>query len=309
MKNTFSVFKFRNDNSFKSVIKNNENIFYGYSFNNRPNQLANEPGHIFNKSSASCDRKFTSSNKELYVIENGRICSSALIIVVGIIFLLLSCSDKKYSDKKIYGNSFINIEFDNGFKQPLDWRKYSNDVYDISIPYYMKRQNWDVDSFIADKPNVIVFRYNDKHYGRIEIVYTKGDVKYNYADHMVDIYEQNTKKQLDEIVTENVDAGTIHNGLIKVKEAKLLNGPFYACYNLSSNQNNYASFYVVDVFYRRSGYDGNGPVSCHIFFLQNRSEMVRMTISYRDSDSTIFKNMFNVVRTFRWNKINSIYSE
>lgn len=309
MKNTFSVFKFRNDSFLKSVTENKENIFYEYSFNNRLNELANDHGKIFDRNSVFCDREFTSSNKKIYAVNYGRICISALVTVLGILLLLQSCSDKKYSDKKIYGNSFINIEFDNDFKQPLDWKKYSNDVYNISIPDYMKRQNWDVDSFIADKPSVIVFRCNDKHYGRIEIVYNKGYAKYNYADYMVGVYEQNTKKQLDEIVTENIDAGTVHNGQVKVKEAKLLNGPFYACYNLSSNQNNYTSFYVVDVFYRRSGYYGNGPVSCHIFFLQNRSEMVRMTISYRDSDSAIFKNMFNVVRTFKWNKIHSIYSE
>ena len=102
MKNTFSVFKFRNDSFLKSVTENKENIFYEYSFNNRLNELANDHGKIFDRNSVFCDREFTSSNKKLYALNYGCICISALVTVLGILLLLQSCSDKKYSDKKIY---------------------------------------------------------------------------------------------------------------------------------------------------------------------------------------------------------------
>lgn len=57
---------------------------------------------------------------------------------------------------------------------------------------------------------------------------------------------------------------------------------------------------IIEGSYRRSG--DKGPVVCHIYLMCNYDEMVKLIVSYRESDKTKWENdLNNVIRTFRWN--------
>lgn len=57
---------------------------------------------------------------------------------------------------------------------------------------------------------------------------------------------------------------------------------------------------AIEGSYRRNGEDG--PVRCKIYLLSNYEEMVKMIISYRESDSYLWKSdLENVIKTFKWN--------
>ena len=64
-------------------------------------------------------------------------------------------------------------------------------------------------------------------------------------------------------------------------------------------------FYAYDAYHRRKGHtQGEGPVSCHIIHLMNKTEAALMTVSFYDKNSVLFENLFNVVKTFKWAKYN-----
>lgn len=57
---------------------------------------------------------------------------------------------------------------------------------------------------------------------------------------------------------------------------------------------------AIEAKYKRTG--DNGPVVCRIYLLPNYDEMVKMVVSYRESDASIWKSdLENVIRTFSWN--------
>lgn len=86
-----------------------------------------------------------------------------------------------------------------------------------------------------------------------------------------------------------------------VPDGELLNGPFYDSHHIYDRK----FFYAYDAYYRREGHtQGEGPVSCHIFLLMNKTEAALMTVSFHDKDSVLFDNLFNVVKTFKWAKYN-----
>lgn len=57
---------------------------------------------------------------------------------------------------------------------------------------------------------------------------------------------------------------------------------------------------AMEAKYKRNG--DKGPVVCRLYLLPNYDEMVKMIVSYRESDANIWKSdLENIIKTFRWN--------
>ena len=244
-----------------------------------------------------------------------------LLFLMTVVLVLFIYSQRKGSrgDSEYYGNTFIAID-ESAFKPSILFRDYSlaDSAFFISIPTYMEQRIID-GSRLLDS-NEVVFRYDDSQtpdeykYGRVWIEHTKveaGEAK--FATDFLDVNDSSTKSFLESLV--NAALGKSLNSPSRkhgVPSGQIINGPFYRCIQINSDGDK--PIYALDAFYRREGHtDGKGPVSCHIFFLQNYDEVVRITMSYHDVDSTSFYDLFNSIKTFRWNnyKRNEIknYSE
>lgn len=58
---------------------------------------------------------------------------------------------------------------------------------------------------------------------------------------------------------------------------------------------------AIEGSYRRNG--ENGPVKCKFYLLSNYDEMMKMIVSYRESDSNLWESdLENVIKTFKWDK-------
>lgn len=57
---------------------------------------------------------------------------------------------------------------------------------------------------------------------------------------------------------------------------------------------------AIEAKYKRTG--DKGPVICRLYLLPNYDEVVKIIISYRESDTNIWKSdLDNIIRTFKWN--------
>lgn len=139
---------------------------------------------------------------------------------------------------------------------------------------------------------------NNYHYGRVGIdyyrhsggIYAKANEYVNYSDLEI-IFAP---------VLKNALSGGRKVLEYTVPDAELLNGPIYDSHSLFGEK----LFYAYDAFYRRKGHTkGEGPVSCHIFLMMNKTEAALVTIAFHDKDSILFENLFNAVKTFQWYKI------
>ena len=213
--------------------------------------------------------------------------------------LLSGCNETVPTDIELYGNTFINIR-SKEFKVPTDWIQYNlmDSACSIMMPPNMKETVWDGFHFI-DKSEGTTFSFNDtadskKHfYSRVAIDYFR-EKQGTFAKRNEYILDSEVYKLLDKMV----DAEIKNPDLI-------LNGPFYDCSEtnqIPSTDNGFTSTYYLDTYYRRKGLTGNGPVSVHIFIMQNDDKMVKMMISYHDKDSLTFNNLFQSIKTFKWNE-------
>ena len=218
-----------------------------------------------------------------------------------VLVLMVGCSDKKnLSDVLIYGNSFIYID-DTEFEPPADWKthKFFYGAFQIQLPPYMFKT--DSASLSEEFCSSSVFMYRDSlndeefHYARISIDYYYNPyVDYNMANEVLNIESQ--KEIMWPIVKRNIRGGKRIAGFV-TKNDNIINGPFYRVLKLSKHR----QFKVHDAFYRRAGH--GDPVSCHLYLLMNKKECTMMMVSYHDRDSLIFKNLFNVVKTFKWRRL------
>lgn len=90
----------------------------------------------------------------------------------------------------------------------------------------------------------------------------------------------------------------------EVKDKSLiLNGPFVDMFPTNRrNRDKVVPEYtnILDTYYRRKSVIGDGPVSVHIFIIQNDDKAVKMMMAYHDKDSLEFKDLFKSVKTFKW---------
>ena len=225
-------------------------------------------------------------------------------IIILIVLLLCSCREGKHiSDVELYGNTFINIGYED-FNAPDSWVEHQlfDGAFQVKLPPYMRQ----TENFpMTDGHATTIFMYRDTtgtsdyHYGRVGIdYYYHGFGDFNKANERISYSDQ--EKALAPIVQAALSGGQIMLDYT-VPNGELLNGPFYDSHLLY----NKGSFYAYDAYYRREGHTaGEGPVSCHIFLLMNKTEAALMTVSFHDKDSALFDNLFNMVKTFRWTKYN-----
>lgn len=221
------------------------------------------------------------------------------IVFACMVILLIGCKESVPSDTKLYGNTFINIQ-SKEFKVPTDWIRYNlmDSACSIMMPPNMKETVLDGFNFI-DKSEGTTFSFND----------TTDSKKYFYSRVAIDYFreKQGTFAKRNEYILDS----EVYKLLDKMVDAEIknpdliLNGPFYDCSEtnqMPSTDNGFTSTYYLDTFYRRKGLTGNGPVSVHIFIMQNDDKMVKMMISYHDKDSLTFNNLFQSIKTFKWNE-------
>ena len=226
------------------------------------------------------------------------------IIITLIVLLLSNCWDGKHiSDVELYGNTFIHVDYKD-FNAPDNWVEHQlfDGAFLVKMPPYMRH----TESFpMRDGHASTIFMYRDTtgassyHYGRVGIdYYYHGFGDFNKANERISYSDQ--EKALAPVVKAALSGGQKMLDYT-VPDGELLNGPFYDSHILFDRD----SFYAYDAYYRRKGHTiGEGPVSCHIFLLMNRTEAALMTVSFHDKDSVLFDNLFNMVKTFRWTKYN-----
>lgn len=223
-----------------------------------------------------------------------------LVLLLVTCFLVITSCSKKKTDLELYGNTFIKLS-DDKFIVPNDWKNciLGDGEFQIQIPPYMKESPFiGVD---GNQTNSYIYNYQDTtgngdyHYGRIAIDYVFDEKNpfskaYNYVS---------TKDQeafWKPVVEQALKGGDYYG--IKVPDGKILNGLHYNFLSLDDGT------IIYDAFYRRGGHTkAEGPVSIHMFYMMNKKEATMMTISYHDKDSVLFKDLFNVVKTFKWNNI------
>lgn len=222
--------------------------------------------------------------------------------------LWVGCRDSKpINDIELYGNTFIKLDNEE-FQVPDNWITYYlfDSAFQIKLPPLMQeRSHYPLTDGYAN----IIFMHdrainvNEYHYGRVGIDYyyhSSGD--FNKANDYIHYSDQ--ERILSPFVKQALRGGTKlfdGNSTFVTPNAKLINGPFYEPLHMFDGK----TFYAYDAFYRREGnFKDTGPVSCHIFLLMNKTESVYITVSHYDKDSVLFDNLFNVVKTFRWTKIN-----
>lgn len=238
-----------------------------------------------------------------------------IMMVVSTVVVLGSCTNHHVSDVELYGNTFIHLS-DSDFTAPSDWVEYSlmDSSFTISIPPYMKPSI--IDGMRMLEKNEAVFSHNDSvtngehRYGRIWIGYFQvPEGTANAVTDYINTYEPQTYKALEQIVDNALgkgpDSPSAQDG---VPAGKVINGPFYDC--LYIGKHDWHRSYAIDAYYRRGGHTrGKGAVSCHIFIVQNYDEMVNITVSHHDKDSADFKDLFKVIKTFRWKNVKNKFNQ
>lgn len=209
--------------------------------------------------------------------------------------------NKPIGDTELYGNSFIHLNYKD-FQAPNNWKTHNlfDSAFQIQLPSYMQQTK---SLPMTDGCSSVIFMYRDSadvenfHFGMVGIDYyyhAIGD--FNKANEYISYSDQ--KKVLDPVVKIALSGGPKILDYT-IPEGELLNGPFYDSHYLYDNK----FFYAYDAYYRRKGHTEKGPVSCHIFFLMNRTEAALITVSFHDKDSLLFSNLFNCVKTFKWTTI------
>lgn len=215
------------------------------------------------------------------------------------LLIATSCSENKhYSDLELYGNTFIKMS-DDVFDAPSDWKSYvlGDGEFEIQLPSYMRDNSMPHMDDAANQTYLFNYRdttgRNESHYGRVAIDFIKNN--FNLATDYVSLKEQ--YDFWEPIVQQALKGGKGADGF-EVPDGKLLNGPI--CDELRSN----VPVRIYNACYRRGGHiKGEGPVSVNMFLLMNKQEAAMLTISYHDKDSVLFKDLFNVVKTFKWKEI------
>ncbi|WP_315332661.1 hypothetical protein [Prevotella histicola] len=222
------------------------------------------------------------------------------IVFTCMTILLFGCKESVRNDLDLYGNTFINID-SKEFKVPSDWIRYNlmDSACSIMMPPNMKETVWDGFHFI-DKSEGTTFSFND----------TTDSLEHFYSRVAIDYFRANqgTFAKRNEYLVLDKEAYTALDNMVDAELESpdlILNGPFYDCSEtnqMPSTDNGFTSTYYLDTYYRRRGLTGNGPVSVHIFIMQNDDKMVKMMISYHDKDSLTFNNLFQSIKTFKWNE-------
>ena len=227
------------------------------------------------------------------------------LVTLGIV-TLSSCSNTP-KEKEFW-------EVDPDFVVPVDWESHSYaDAFSIMIPPYMKENLYEigaVDSsnandsssnpFIISKCTLTEAPLNTYESAFTSFSAKKDSLQYNYASlkiiymkgnegdflgylQYIDMYCLDSEKACDMFIKSQLGSGTLIKK--RCQETILTNDCSIA----------------MDICYQRVGnVKGGGPVTVHIFFLQNLDEAVEIVVSYLDKNQELYKDLFNIVNTFEW---------
>ena len=185
---------------------------------------------------------------------------------------------------------------------PNDWTNYTvNNAFILSVPPTIElRHDYDIytqrlkDMKLNVNSDVVVFQQNGlanatdsskNKYCRIMIQYIDGNYNDYYRATETDYIDTDTKGFLYEMA--EAELGTSH----------FIGDVNYAWTSVGKIK-------ALKTSYTRSGFDGASPVACQIYLLFNNKEMVKIVMSYRESESNIWKSDFEkIVKTFNWKQI------
>lgn len=176
------------------------------------------------------------------------------------------------------------------------------DAFSISVPATVERRHYDSpysrnlrQNGIADiAPDVILFNQKglgnmteraQNQYCRIIIQFTQGQAGDFLNNYETEVFDWDAQQVLQEMVLAEVGSvaslvGNISYNWIRVNNA---NG--------------------ILVEYKRTGVnnDSSIPVCCRIILFQNNDKFVKMILSYREKEASLWKEDFDVVlRSFKW---------
>lgn len=191
-------------------------------------------------------------------------------------------------------------EIDDTFTAPADWqtKEYAK-AFSIQLPPYVKvRANYEEDHVLLDEPvesngwwdETFTSDKSDgihNSWSWVNIKYMKGnDGDFNGYSDVLSTSDPIVDSFCDQLIKYQVGEGK----LIKVLSKKLL---------LLEGTT------ALDMCYQRRGNtEGEGPVTAHIFFMQNYNEAVQITVSFHDKNKEAYKDLYNIVTTFKWNNKN-----
>lgn len=185
------------------------------------------------------------------------------------------------------------------FSAPSDWSEYSIDgAIKISVPNSMELRN-DYDDYtqwVSNNLGILssadaVFQQKNlsemsddsyQLYARVLIQhysFSPADVEHHYeSPGLTEEDYRNLREMVDE----------------EIKPYSYVETPTWHWIDLNGTK-------AIEGKYRRNG--ENGPVKCKFYLLSNYDEMVKMIISYRESDSNLWESdLENVIKTFKWNR-------
>ena len=234
-----------------------------------------------------------------------------MLLLIFVLTLVSSCGSNSVHHEKEFW------EVDGNFQDTVTWNTYSYaDAFSIMVPPYMRENQFElvgVDSTklnnvhdnpflvnkctLSDKPlnshESAFTSFSSKKdsihnsYASIKIIYMKGDDG-DFSDHLqgADLEREDSKQICDQLIKSQLGFGK----LIKKRQCDMTftqNGDMY-----------------LDICYQRVGNTkGEGPVTVHIFFIQNMDEAVEIVVSYHDKHHDVYKDLFNIIETFKWKKI------
>ena len=175
-------------------------------------------------------------------------------------------------------------------------------AFSISVPASVERRRYDSpysrnlrQNGIADvAPDVIVFNQKglgnmteraQNQYCRIMIQFVQGQAGDFLNNYETEVFDMEAQQVLQEIV------------LAEVGFAASLIG------NISYNWIRVNNANGILVEYKRTGVhnDTSIPVCCKIILFQNNNKLVKMILSYREKEASLWKDDFDVVlRSFKW---------
>ena len=226
-------------------------------------------------------------------------CTTISIIVVTI---FISCKASPQPKE----HEFWEVNYD--FDAPATWITHSYaEAFTIQIPPYMDEQSFvlshnDNDTkmekctlnnkeYMANQNAFTCFKCKKdsvhNKYAYIKINYLKG----NKGDFWVHVCNVDVVSNEFDMFCDNFIKSDLGTGKLITKRKR----------NIDFTKN---GDMMVDICYQRVGnIDGEGPVTVHIFVLQNLDECVILVVSYHDKNKEMYKDLFNIVETFKWNNI------
>lgn len=185
------------------------------------------------------------------------------------------------------------------FETPDDWTQYTinHNAFTISVPNTVElRHEYDKYSKLIKKlghvcdSDIVVFQQKglsnatniDNHYCRIMIRHVKGNAGDFPKSNEIEKIDFEMKSFLRELVVSEL--GTTF---------QLLGEPSYNWIDINGQN-------AIEVKYRRNG-NNNNTTACTLYLLFNYDEMVKMIVSYREQEKTLWlPDMDNIIRTFKW---------